>query len=558
MLIGIDVGGTFTDGVVFADGEVTRWEKKPTNTARLQESIEAVLDSLLSGGDGQDVERIVLSTTLVTNLLATGQLEKAALVVIPGPGLNPKDMQLIDDHYVCQGGIDFRGREIDRINPREIKEIGALINEMGIRKVAVVGKFSQRNPAQEEQVTSLLKQHYPDMDILMGHQVSGELNFQRRAITTYYTLTTRDQWSHFAGEIEGVLGSRNITAPIEIMKADGGTMILEASRQAPCQTVFSGPAASTMGAYALTMDDMTSVVVDIGGTTTDLAFILQGKPLHASKGAKIGDRYTHIKALAVRSVALGGDSAVRWQKDRLMIGPDRQGNAACFGGPMPTPTDAFNLLGGGQLGNIELSYQALANLGGSDEEAVTRVAEKIVQSFIDLLLKNIQEMMLSWEQEPAYKVWEIVNRRRVKLDRVIGIGAATPAVIPLLASRMGCQGFVNRLSTVANALGAMVARPTLQISLHADTQTGTYSTEGQLKKIANPVRIQMRDIKELAERELQALAEENDMAEYFAEREFILEEQFNVVRGWSTSGRIFDVGITISPGVIKGFKGVKA
>ena len=395
------------------------------------------------------------------------------------------------------------------------------------------------------------------MDILMGHEVSGELNFPRRAVTTYYTLTTRDQWSQFADEIEGVLRSRNITVPIDVMKADGGTMSLSVSREAPCQTVFSGPAASTMGAYALALDKMTSVVVDIGGTTTDLAFILDGKPLHAFKGARIGDRYTQVKALAVRSVALGGDSVVRLAGDKLQIGPDRQGNAACFGGPLPTPTDAFNLLGEAHLGHTDLSYKALATLAGDDSKAVTRLAEQVVDTFIDLLLQNIKEMMQSWEQEPAYKVWEIVNRRRVKIDRVIGIGAASPVVIPLLASRMGCQGFVNRLSTVANALGAVVARPTLQISLHADTQTGTYSTEGNLKKLPGPGRIQMRDIKKLAENELLALAESKGMGEYFAEREFVMEEQFNIIRGWSTSGQIFDVGITISPGVIKGFQGVK-
>ncbi len=249
---------------------------------------------------------------------------------------------------------------------------------------------------------------------------------------------------------------------------------------------------------------------------------------------------------------------MRLKGDKLLIGPDRQGNAACFGGTLPTPTDAFNLLGGGQLGHVDRSFKALAGLAGGDEQAVTTLAQRVVDTFISLLLRNIQEMMRNWEQEPAYKVWEIVHRRRVKLDRVIGIGAATPAVIPLLAARMGCQGFVSRLSGVGNALGAVVARPTLQISLHADTQTGTYSTEGNLKKLPHPGKIQMKDVKELAEQELLALAQAKGMAEYFAEREFVMEEQFNVVRGWSTSGRIFDVGITISPGVIKGFQGVKA
>ncbi|MGI6513490.1 MAG: hydantoinase/oxoprolinase family protein [Syntrophomonadales bacterium] len=556
MLVGIDVGGTFTDGVVLDNGEIVRWCKRPTNTKRLQDTIEVVIDDLLTEGSGQEVERIVLSTTLITNLLATGQLEKAALVVIPGPGLNPYELRLADNYFVLQGGIDFRGREIAPVSRSEVRETARVIKRAGIKKVAVVGKFSQRNPSQEEQVASILYNEYSDLDILMGHQISGELNFPRRAITTYYTLITRDHWSHFADEIEKVLRARGILVPIEIMKADGGTMSLDASRHMPCQTAFSGPAASTMGAFALTMDDMTSVVVDIGGTTTDLSFILQGEPLHASKGAKLGGRYTHVKALAVRSVALGGDSVVRLQGGKLTIGPDRQGDAACFGGPVPTPTDAFNLLEGGKLGDVDLSYRAVASLV-EDETKVADLAEAVVQEFIDILCQNIREMMRSWEQEPAYRVWEIVNRRRVKLERVVGIGAPASAVIPRLASRMGCQGFVNRLSTVGNALGAVVARPTLQITLHADTQTGTYSTDGKVKKLPDLSRIQMRDIKELGEKELRVLTEEKGMADYFCEREFFLEEQFNVIRGWSTSGRIFDVGITISPGVIKGFKGVK-
>lgn len=556
MLVGIDVGGTFTDGVVLADGEVVRWCKRRTDTGRLQETIEAVIDELLPQGSGREVERIVLSTTLITNLLATGQLEKAALVVIPGSGLNPYELRLADNYYVLQGGIDFRGREITPINRSEVRETARKIKQAGIRKVAVVGKFSQRNPSQEEQVASIIHNEYPDLDILMGHRVSGELNFPRRAVTTYYTLITREHWSRFADEIEKVIRARQITAPIEIMKADGGTMSLDASRQMPCQTAFSGPAASTMGAFALTMDDKTSVVVDIGGTTTDLSFILQGEPLHASKGAKLGGRYTHVKALAVRSVALGGDSVIRIQDGRITIGPDRKGDAACFGGPAPTPTDAFNLLEGRKLGDPELSYRAMAGLV-KDETKVADLARAVVEEFIDMLCRNIQEMMRSWEQEPAYRVWEIVNRRRVKLDRVVGIGAPAAIVIPRLASRMGCQGFVTRLSAVGNALGAVVARPTLQLTLHADTQTGTYSKDGQVKKLPNLGRIQMKDIKELSEKELKFLAEEKGMADYFSEREFFLEEQFNVIRGWTTSGRIFDVGITISPGVIKGFKGVK-
>jgi len=557
MWIGIDVGGTFTDGVLLENNRVRRWLKRPTRTERLQESIVGVLDGLLAEEREANVKRIVLSTTLITNLLATGRLDRAALVAIPGPGLNPFELQLTDNYYVLQGGIDFRGREIEKVDPQQVRRTGEEIYRRGIRKVAVVGKFCQRNPVQENQVASILKADFPNMDILMGHEVSGELNYARRLTTTYYTLITRDHWARFADEIEAVIKARHIKAPLEMMKADGGTMSMAQSRLAPCQTVFSGPAASTMGALALTYDNQTSVVVDIGGTTTDLSFILNGRPLHASKGAKIGERYTHVGALAVRSVALGGDSRVYRKDGQLLIGPERLGMAACFGGPAPTPTDAFNLISGGALGQGEESLRAIKSLGAGDEVEAQAVAAQVVGIFIDLLIENIQAMMRNWEQEPAYKVWEIVNRRRVKLDRVIGIGAASAAVIPLLAERLQCQGFVSSLSPVGNALGTVVARPTLQLSLHANTEAGVYSVEGTLKNLANPKSFQLRDARELAEQELQARVVARGMAEYFEEREFLREEQFNMVRGWSTTGRIFDIDIGIAPGLVKGFQGVR-
>ena len=106
------------------------------------------------------------------------------------------------------------------------------------------------------------------------------------------------------------LKERKISAPVYILKADGGTLPLDKSVQMPVETIFSGPAASIMGVMALTAPGQTCVVVDIGGTTTDLALILSGKPLLSAKGARVGSLLTHVRAFAVKSVAIGGDSAV--------------------------------------------------------------------------------------------------------------------------------------------------------------------------------------------------------------------------------------------------------
>ena len=557
MLVGIDVGGTFTDGVLLAEGEVINSVKRPTDEENLKESILAVLDELIKGTDPTRIKRVVLSTTLVTNLLATGKGERTALVLIPGPGLNLQHLDLAPNSYTVEGAVDFRGRVISSIKRTQVAEVGKDIAGHGIRKVAVVGKFSQRNNSLETEAREILMEQYPHFEVFLGSEVSGQLNFLRRAVTTYYTAMTRSTWDRFAREIQEALVQRGIGTGCDILKADGGTMPLEVSVKYPCETVFSGPAASAMGAYALTMDKRTSVVVDIGGTTSDLALILEGKPLYASKGAVIDGKYTHVRAFAVRSVALGGDSTVRWNGSEVVIGPDREGVAACFGGPRATPTDAFNLLEGGKLGRLDLSQAALERVAGEARLPVEELARQVVEKVVELLETNVKDMFKSWEQEPAYRVWEIVNRRKVSLDRAIGIGAAAEAFIPTLARRLGCEAFIHRYSPVANALGAGVARPTLSIVLHADTQRQTYSLDigGVSGTIGS--RVQLEDVKKLAREHLEQLANDRGIGHYARQSEFFLEEQFNVIRGWSTVCKLFDVGIQIAPGVIDEFKGVK-
>lgn len=148
----------------------------------------------------------------------------------------------------------------------------------------VVGKFSQRNKQHEERVASYLEEQIPGIRVAMGHQVTGRLNFPRRVYTSLLTLATQDRFHTFYAEVLKLLEQRGITAPLYILKADGGTLPFDLSAQKPVETIFSGPAASTLGGLALTPRGETSVVVDIGGTTTDLALILSGEPLLASRG----------------------------------------------------------------------------------------------------------------------------------------------------------------------------------------------------------------------------------------------------------------------------------
>ncbi|MDD3269108.1 MAG: hydantoinase/oxoprolinase family protein [Syntrophomonadaceae bacterium] len=556
MLIGIDVGGTYTDGVLFDEGAIIAAVKKPTDQLNLQNSLLEVLDELLKSAN-KAISRIVLSTTLITNLLATGRGERTALILIPGHGLPPQSYDICPDTYFLKGSVDFRGNIIEPADKNEILEVIAQIEKSGIQRVAIAGKFSNRNNSLEKQLGQLFAEKCPDILLVLSSEISNKLNFPRRAATTYYTAMIIEEWKQFAAEIDKAIKARNLNSEVHILKADGGTLPLEISRSRPCETVFSGPAASTMGGLALTRDKLNSVVLDIGGTTSDISLLIEGQPLYASKGANIEGKYSQISAFAVRSAALGGDSFIQLQGNVPLLAGYRKGPAACFGGEAATVTDAFNYglkLGIGQAQFSQKKLEELARQAGINAD---ELSAKVIDLVVQQLQENIEAMFKEWENEPAYKVWEVVNKKKFSLQRIIGIGAAAPPIVPLLAKRMGVDYYLQQYSDVANALGASVVRPTLAVDVHVDTPNDFYTVNpsGYKGKI-NQRNFQLEDAKNLARKYLEEIGKQRGMDSYLDQSSFYMEEQFNIIRGWDRVGKLFDVGIQISPGFIKEFKGV--
>lgn len=557
MLIGIDVGGTYTDGVLFDGQRIVKVVKHPSRQDELKATILQVLDDLILDGSVERIKRVVLSTTVVTNVIATNSGEKTALILIPGPGLPWEAYQMVEPCFIVQGSIDFRGRVTEALNEKEIRELAAKIRNLGIKRIAVVGKFSNRNPVHEQQIAKILKGIDPDWEIVLGSEAAGSLNFRRRLITSYYTAMTQPAWEGFEREMQAAIRERGISAPVRILKADGGTMPMNGPQSRPCETIFSGPAASTMGAVALVEEAKNEVVLDIGGTTTDISLLIDGKPLYASRGARINEQYTHIQSFAVRSIALGGDSPVAYA-DGPVLHPLRLGPAVCLGGQNPTVIDVFNIRYKLGIGKQESSYEALLQLAQNAGVDIETLGKDLEDLILSRLQNEIEQMFKEWEQEPAYRVWEIVNARKFELHGIIGIGAAAEAIIPILAQIMGVEAHLHPYAPVANALGACIARPTVALHLHADTQTGVYTEDqnGTTGQITQRRAFQMEDAKKLAKELLTELAAQQDMKDYASEAEFTLTEQFNMIRGWDTVGKIFEVGIQIAPGFIQEFKGV--
>ncbi len=550
MLIGLDVGGTFTDAVLIDKGAVVRKIKFPTYQEDLFKSLMNALEPLLETVTNQSIQRIVTSTTLITNMIATNNVEPVGMVLIPGPGRNPSTYNFEVPHtFVLSGAINFRGKEIDSLKDSEIMFCIEQVKQAGLRRVAIVGKFSQRNKTHEQTVANLFAKHCPDIRLVLGHQVSSQLNFPRRVVTALLTLATQDKFRDFYDQLSTALSQRGIDAPLYILKADGGTLPFEQAVRRPVETIFSGPAASTLGVLALTPAGQTSVVLDVGGTTTDLALILSGRPLLASRGARIEQRLTHIRAFATKSVALGGDSMLRVDKGSLQILPRRAGPAYCLGGPEPTPTDAMRYSGLTDIGDAQRAGEAMRQLGGTLGLPPDKAASLVLDQMVKRITGEIQAMFLAWEEEPAYRIWELLQKQKVRPQNIVGIGGSAPAILPLLGQATGCRTLAPEHHEVANAIGAALARVTLRLTFHFDTERNFYFIEetglqeklsGQLSSLADAEQFSISSIKQAGEQ--LGIAP-------LAEPELVYSEMFNMVRGWRTTGRLYDVCVQFPPGI---------
>ena len=549
MYVGIDVGGTYTDAVLLRGGRVEAAAKVQTK-AELLESVLEALDTVLKGYNAAEVQRVVFSTTMITNLIAGQKYEKTAMLLIPGPGLSHISYRFNTEVIILSGAVDYRGRETVPLNEKEIEVALSFLEANGYKKVGVVGKFSPRNSVQEKRVAEIIKEKHPDWQVEPGFQAGPQLNFPRRVETTFLTCATREHYKSFVNSVCQALAARKITAEAFILKADTGTLPLENSAEAPVETIFSGPAASTLGAQALTSPGLTEVVVDIGGTTTDIALILNGTPLLSAKGAKVNERLTQIRTLAVKSLPVGGDSVLEQNGDTILFRPERLGPAYCMGGPAPTPTDALRVLGLTALGDEGKAREVMGNLGAPLGMNATETAEKVMGLVAMSITAEINKMFLEWEKEPAYRIWELLQKKKARPSLVVGIGGGAEGFIPRIASDLECQPYIPPYAPVANAVGAAVALPTLQISLRADTEHGYYhireeGIQGKIEKRS----FDEKKALELAKEKLLDKAKRYGLEVRPEEIEVTHQEVFNMIRGWDTVGRLYDLTVQTRRGV---------
>ena len=549
-LVGIDVGGTYTDAVFFHDGHIQSTAKVPTQSEKLVETLINAFDKL-NIPDEHEIDQITVSTTLVTNAILLNKIPNVELLLFSGNGMKIDALPWPVSYTELSGEMDFRGREIESPNQMEWERLKSSVLQDNQAQVAIVGKFSHRNCLHEEQLATYLKEHNPTIRIALGHEW-GQANFYRRSLTTYLNLGVSDLYHRFAQQLQTAIIARNIKAPIFILKADGGSLPLSKIR--PIDSIYSGPAASVLAALTQNDPASSSIVVDIGGTTTDIGLILSGVPLVSSKGAQIGAFSTLVRSLAVRSIPVGGDSVVSAKNPGFILESYRLGPAYCLGGNAPTPTDAMRYLGLIDYGNIHLAEEGLATLLPSEQRTpqfLHDLATEIIDRVVHQIVEAVDSLKREWEEEPAYKIWEVLHPHESKEFTTLVTGGGARGIATALGKGLKTSVRLGTFPEVSNALGAALARPTMDCTLHLDTYMKHYRVEetGEQGKWTGSPR---------PYREVEGFLEtlfRQQVANYRIELEIqdIDKEPFDffpIVQNYQTVGQIIRGAVHLRPGVV--------
>lgn len=378
--LGVDAGGTYTDAVVFdleknitickAKSLTTRWDF----TIGIGNALAKLDQDLL-----QNIELVSLSTTLATNAIVENEGQKVGLIIMPPFGLDIAQSITYQPKSIVQGQLDITGRELMPVCPDEIKSTARrMIESHNVTAFAVSGFAGSINPEHELQVKKAIQEE-TGFFVSCGHELSDSLNFQTRAITAMLNARIIPRLANLLLDLEKVLKRHGIHSPVVVVKGDGTLMNSEMAKKRPVETILSGPAASVAGARHLTrIND--ALVVDMGGTTTDTAALSSGMVSLNEEGSNVGGHRTHVKALDIRTIGLGGDSLIRYEKMKFLIGPKRVAPVAWLGRNWPgaeTALDYLNL----HLRNFRTStlrMQILVKTGDVKSMQLYPLEEKIV------------------------------------------------------------------------------------------------------------------------------------------------------------------------------------
>ncbi len=394
MRIGVDVGGTNTDAVLMDGPRVVASHKATTSRDVTQGIIEAIT-TVLSGGDSgaEDISAVMVGTTHFTNAFVERRgLQQVAVVRLCLPATKglPPMVDWPDDiaaavgrqHYMVRGGYEFDGREINPLDEAAVASAAQDIRGKGITAVAVSCVFSPVKADMEERAGEILRAALPDASITLSSRI-GRIGMLERENAAIMNASLATLSTDFVGSFRRALSALNIRAPFYISQNDGTLMSAEFVERYPVLTFASGPTNSMRGAaYLSGLHD--ALVVDIGGTTTDLGMLVNGFPRESSVAVDIGGVRTNFRMPDILAIGLGGGSIVRAEEGVCRVGPQSVGyrlrdEAMVFGGAQLTATDVAVASGYADVGNA----QHVADLPADVVEQARGAIHRLLNDAVD-------------------------------------------------------------------------------------------------------------------------------------------------------------------------------
>lgn len=395
MRIGVDVGGTNTDAVIIHEGKVIAALKTPTTDDVGTGVVLAIRGVLAQAAVPPGaITQVTIGTTHFTNaFVERRRLMEVAVLRLSLPSNTsvrpmidwPSDLtSVIGNHiYWAHGGYEFDGREIAPFDAGEIEDAARDIQRKGLRHVAISCAFSPINDAMEQKAAAILRDLIPDVHITLSSEV-GRMGIIERENAAIMNAALSSMSGHVVGAFRSALQKLSISCPFYISQNDGTIMAADHVERFPVLTFASGLTNSMRGAAWLSgLQD--AIVVDIGGTTTDVGVLAHGYPRETSMAIDVGGVRTNFRMPDLHSIGLGGGSLVVRQPDgSVTVGPRSVGydlitKGLVFGGDILTATDIAVAAGRPDIGNAS----AVAGLDRALVAHAVDVIHAMVEAAID-------------------------------------------------------------------------------------------------------------------------------------------------------------------------------
>lgn len=324
LVIGIDAGGTFTDAVAVSlrEQRVLAAGKAPTTHHDLSIGIRNALLKLPEHFR-RTAGRLAISTTLATNAIVEEKGSRTGLLLIGYDDDVSSRVTIGSGDIKARvfGRHDIYGQEIEPLDEEGLLAAATSMREKGMEAFAVSSYMGTRNPDHEIRAFALLRRRF-SIPVAVGHELTDDIDSVRRAHTVLLNARLLPVITALIDSLLSVTGDLDMPAEVRLVTTEGSLMNIREARERPVRMILSGPAASVEGVRFLT-GIPSCALADMGGTTTDIAVIENGSARRTGRGATVGRYTTSLQATDIRTLGLGGDSIVRWERGMIKVGPRR-------------------------------------------------------------------------------------------------------------------------------------------------------------------------------------------------------------------------------------------